>query len=500
MIQWLRSVLMLDAKEAVQLGPGEEILHEIGRHWIVLLTRLILPGIALLTFVGLALYRAAGGTFLVRTADEQVGLDLFNWLLVIAVVAITLAWFALYVRGKKTQNTRSALIAIGLVLLGLVWFRFNGGRLFFLDPDLYSGQGTDLLNWALIGLSLISLFLVWITFYDWLNDELILTNQRVVYDNDMVFIPRLLEQRVQEQIFLEDIQGVDYKTVTYPQHVLKYGTITVRSARIGGNIAFESAAGAEEMQKRIMDQVRALQKRMSTENYDRLIEERVYGVKTPKKKFDLRVKQSQGVLRVNWLVPANPEFNEDNGTYTWRAHWLFQLLALVDSFVLLTVGMIGVAVAQRIFALESLATAGLIVLVLLAFIARAAWKNEDYNNDKYILSPTNVVDIEKLPFGPEDRRQSSLSSITNVSFKTTFISNLIGYGDVILETAGAGGKFTFDNVPRPNDVVSVINDYIVNFKRDEKARSLNDTLELLSRYHEAQKRHNELNTPPASAP
>jgi len=106
-----------------------------------------------------------------------------------------------------------------------------------------------------------------------------------------------------------------------------------------------------------------------------------------------------------------------------------------------------------------------------------------------------VVDIEKKPFGPEDRRQAGLGAITNVQFSTTFISNLLGYGDVILETAGAGGRFTFTHVPRPNEVVTVISDYIVQFKRGEKAKTLDDTVELLTRYHEAQQRHNELNTP-----
>lgn len=499
MIEWLRTLLRIDAEEAIDLGPGEQILHVIGRHWIVLLGRLVVPVLLLAFFGGLAFYRAVGGAFLVADAGAPVGLDPLNWLLVFLTVALTLIWFALYVRGRKTARTRQVLIGFGLAALGLLWYRYNGGRVFYIDARAYSGQEADTLNIALILLAVVSLIFGLFQFYDWLNDELILTNQRVVYDNDQVFIPRLLEQRVQEQIFLEDIQGVDYKTATYPQHALKYGTVTVRSARIGGNIVFGSAWGAEEMQKKVMEQVRALQKRMAAENFDRLIEERVYGAKGARPKHELRVKQTRTVRQANWLVPQNPEFDEDNGTYIWRAHWLFQILALVDSFLILGVGIIGVIAFQAAVSLSPAAVVGLLALVLLTFLARAAWKNEDYQNDKYILNTTNVIDIEKKPFGPEDKRQASLGNITNVSFTTTFVSNLLGYGDVILETAGAGGKFTFDNVPRPNEVVTVINDYVVKFKRNEKSQALNDTLELLNRYHEAQRRHNELNPPPASA-
>jgi hypothetical protein len=499
MLNWMRRLLQLDAEEAIDLGPGEEILYVIGRHWVVLLARLILPVLGILIFGGLAIYRSLGGTFLVTDSGAPVGLDGVNWLLVGTTVALVLVWFALYVRGKKTRRTRNILVGIGAGLLLLIWYRYNGGRVFFVDPILYGGQQTDALNIVLILIGVASGIFVLFTFYDWLNDELILTNQRIVYDNDQVFIPRLLEQRVQEQIFLEDVQDVSAKTATYPQHLLKYGTVTVKSARIGGNITFESAAGPMEMQKQIMDQVKALRKRASVESFDRMIEEQVYGAKTDKKKHVITVKQTKSAQALSWVFLENPEFNEDNGTYTWRPHWLFQLRALIGPLVLLLVGLLMVAIAASSFALSPALAALLSAVVILAFIAWAAWEVEDYRNDLYILNATNVIDIEKKPFGPEDRRQAGLGAITNVSFSTTFLSNLLGYGDVILETAGAGGKFTFARVPRPNDVVTVINDYIVTFKRGEKAKTLEDTLVLLTRYHEAQRRHNELNNPPASA-
>jgi hypothetical protein len=496
MVKWIRGLLLLDAEEAVELGPGEEILYVIGRHWVVLLGRLVLPVLGILFFGGVAFYRAVGGTFLVAESGAPVGLDLFNWVLVTLIVAIGVVWLALFVRGKKTSRTRSILLGVAGGLLLLTWFRFNGGRIFYIDAVAYSGQQTDVLNIALILFGVISAIFVLFTFYDWLNDELILTNQRVVYDNDQVYIPRLLEQRVQEQIFLEDVQDVAAKTATYPQHLLKYGTVTVKSARIGGNITFESAAGPIEFQRQVMNQVRALRKRMSTESYDKLIEERIYGARPDRKKHAIKVKQSRSMEAVRWIFLQNPEFNEETGVYTWRPHWLFQLQALLAPLILLLVGLFAVAIAARLTDLSGIWVALLSLLVVLAFIGWSAWEIEDYRNDLYILTPTNVIDIEKKPFGPEDRRQAGLGAITNVSFATTFISNLLGYGNVILETAGAGGKFTFSRVPRPNDVVTVINDYIVNFKRGEKAKNLEDTLELLNRYHEAQRRHNELTQPP----
>jgi hypothetical protein len=493
MVNWLRRMLRLDAAEAIDLGPDEQILHVIGRHWVVLLGRLVPPLLSILIFGGLALYRALGGVFLATDSGAPVGIDLINVLLVALTGGLILLWFALFVRGKKARRPRNIVVGVGAAVLLLIWFRYNGGRVFYVDALRYSDQQSDTLNVVLMLLAVISGIFVLFTFYDWLNDELILTNQRVVYDNDQVIIPRLLEQRVQEQIFLEDVQDVNAKTVTYPQHILKFGTVTIRSARIGGNIVFDAAADPIEMQRQIMNQVKALRKRIGTATFDQMIEERVYGSKASKPKLKVTIKQTRSMQSLSWIFLENPEFNEDNGTYTWRPHWLFQLRALIGPLILLLVGLFSVALVTTTLALDALLVVLFTTVVLLAFVVWAAWEVEDYRNDLYILNPTNVVDIEKKPFGPEDRRQAGLGAITNVQFSTTFISNLLGYGDVILETAGAGGKFTFLRVPRPNEMVTVISDYIVQFKRGEKAKTLDDTVELLTRYHEAQQRHNELN-------
>jgi hypothetical protein len=493
MMNWLRHLLQLDAEAAIDLGPNEEILHVIGRHWVVLLARLIPPLFCVLAFGGLALYRAVGGTFLVSDSGAPIGLDLLNWILVAVNIGLMLAWLALYVRGKQTRRTRNIIVGVAAVILLLTWYRYNGGRVFFIDPVLYSDQQTDSLNTVLILLTVVSGIFMLFTFYDWLNDELILTNQRVVYDNDQVFIPRLLEQRVQEQIFLEDVQDVSAKTATYPQHLLNFGTVIVKSARIGGNIEFHAADGPLEMQAKIMGQVRGLRQRMSMDTLDTLIEERVYNNRAPKAKLSATIKQTHAMRLLKFIFIENPEFDENKGEYTWRPHWLFQLRALLGPLTLLLLGLFSIALLSGMFLQNPVWLGVLTALVILAFVAWTAWEIEDYRNDKYILSPTNVIDIEKKPFGPEDRRQAGLGAITNVQFKTTFISNLLGYGDVFLETAGAGGRFTFHHVPRPNEVVTVVNDYIVNFKRGEKAKALEDTVALLERYHAAQLRHDELN-------
>ncbi|WP_322511215.1 PH domain-containing protein [Chloroflexus sp.] len=495
-------LLYEDADAALDLAENEEILYVTGRHWVILLSRLIVPLLGISFFGGIAIYRAIGGGFLVTDTGEPTGFDLFNIILVLIEAVLMLFWVALWVRSGKDPNPGRVLLAANLAVLALIYFRYNGGRIFYVDPGRFFGQAFDPLNLLFIGLATISLFSIFFVVYDWLNDELILTNRRVVYNNDQVFIPRLLEKRIQQQIFIEEIQDVQAATKTYPQHWLQYGTIVVKSARIGGNIEFHGARNPKEMQRRIMAQVNEHRRKRSETDLAMMIETRVYNEPPPKVKRPLPPTVPSWNW-LSWILPPNPEVQEEKETIIWRQHWLFLLQGIFPPLAMLLVGWIVIVLLGSWGLLSPLWLTVLSVALVIAFLAWSAWEVEDYRNDMYILTPTNIIDVEKKPIGPEDRRAASLGAITNVSFETTFISNLLGYGNVIVETAGSGGKFTFVHVPNPRDVVTKINDFYVMFKRSEKERTLGDMLELLRHYHLAQQRHNELlsghgnGTPPA---
>jgi hypothetical protein len=492
---WLRLQLELDAASAIDLDTNEQILHVTGRHLIVLLGRLVAPVLSLLFFGGMALYRGTGGGFIVTDTGLGPGFDLINWLLVVVGAALALIWLALLVRGQPTRQARLILGIVIAVLGLLIYFRSTGGRLFYHDAQMFAGQALDGLNLVLLLLTAASIGSLLFIGYDWLNDELILTNQRVVYDNDQVLIPILLERREQQQIFLEDVQDVNATTETYAKHWLGYGTIKVKSARINGDITFESASEPMLMQQKIMGQVRALRKTLSDQNYVRLVEDRVYGQKGAPDKPSLQLRETRVMRWLRWLVPDNPEIDEATATIIWRPHWLFLLRGLIGPLVWLTLGGLAVLIGASLLVPDPLLITLATAVVVVVFLLWAAWEWEDYRNDRYILTPEKVIDIEKKPFGPEDRREAGLGAVNNISSQTTYISNLLGYGDVVLTTAGGGGAFTFSRVPRPRDVVTKITEYNVRFKRADKNRGLNDMLGLLRHYHDAQIQRDEINRP-----
>jgi hypothetical protein len=483
--KWRRQQWRLaEASNDIDLGEDEEILYLAVRHWVVLLARLAAPLITGGLFGVIAAYRSLGGGFLVIDPGQSGELDLVNLLLVAGLALVVFLWF-LWGRARKQRRSSQLVLAlVGLVITALFWFRYQGGRLFSIDR--YAGTPFDLANIFFLGIA--AGCLLWSAYIcvDWANDQLILTNQRVIDDDEVLLI-----RHVQQQLLIDDIQNVSSSTGTYPQHWLNYGTITIQSATAGRRIVFNAAQDPREMQRRIDNELKKRRGQQSADQFRSMIEDKVYGTPPPKPPLQFGGYITRAPFFLRPLLHENPQ-QDARGTVTWRPHWLFVLLSLFQpTFTLLLLLALALLGART----ELLAGGWLTLLVALAvliFVGWAAWEIEDHRNDLYILTPTTVIDVEKKPFGPEDRRTASLGAIQNVDFKTTTVSQVLGYGDVVLTTAGSGGAFTFKHVPRAPEVAATVNEYLNAFKQGEKERNLNDTLTLLKHYHDAQRRHREI--------
>lgn len=331
--------------------------------------------------------------------------------------------------------------------------------------------------------SLVCFFLMSIKFIDWKDEGIRLTNIRLIATRD-IFAG--IGGEKQDFVDIRDIQNVHSNTKTYLRHWLDYGTITISTAVSDKKIEFERIKSPRELQKKIMDQVRELQKQNVGLDFRRMIETRILGgswvTEEPKVEFPTSV--TPGFLcKLGWLK-ENPLYNEKDRIVTWHKHPIFLLLVLLRPLAFLLLGL-GLMATLMIGVFSSLILWGLSILLILFFFAWEAWEIEDHRNDLYILKPNEVVDIEKLPFGPEDQKTASLGNIVNISFETSFLGKILDYGNVLLETAGSKGKFTFDHVPKPKEVVKVIRTYQFEYKKGERERALKDALELLRAYEQS---------------
>ncbi len=474
----------------IKILEGEQILEVTSDHYMEWLPRIIPPiALALICFV-VAFMRASGYSFFVFGPRPDSAIDPLNVFLMLIFFFVFISWLVAP-SGKSQQSeppnqlSRILRVLAVVAILALVTFRVQGGLIYTSEAFAQRANVTffDLPN---IILMLVALLCIAVTFYMYIeseNDHLILTTHRVILSDK-----ELWGNYQVDQIILEDIQNVISKSRTYLEYWLNYGKITVQSTR--KSLEFRGAERAREVQARIMKEVNGIRNRQVDYNYREMIEGSVYGKKSDKRSVDVKLRVTRSSTLFRAILPDNPR-HEPNGSIIWYPHWIYLFQYLVQPVLALILSIIIVVITAQAGLLTSGLLVGITLLALLGFGGWIAYQIEDYRNDLYILTPTNVIDVEKVPFGPEDRRTASLGALQNVTVQTSFISRIFNYGDVFLETAGAG-KFTFHGVPNPTEVVRLINAYQDEYRRGDKERSLKDTLTLLKYYHDEQNRKGEL--------
>jgi hypothetical protein len=502
---------------------GEHIVHRTRRHWVVLLIRGIGPAAVALLFGLLALYRWSGGTFVaagIRTPGEFGPVELA---LIVLIVALLYLWQRSTRRRAKDKKKKASfglaylpdlpyLLGIALLVL-MLFFRLQGGEIFYIDP--FSAGQNDIFNQILLAIVLVALVgLIYIAI-DWSNDFLVLTPTRVIYEDT-----QLLVREVQQEIVIENIQQVNVRADSYLAYLLGYikhwygsfihwlgltknppqPVAAVYAKIIIGSyspqtLMFDYAAQPYEMQSRIQAEVGKLRKQQDVATLRRLIEDQVYENRPPQSAIpdiEVNIEEAEGLLA--WFRHPNPETKRDGDFFslTWRPVKLFMLQAVSRPYFTFLLPALGLWFMVRIGFLF-VEWAFLITLLIALFtLAWGFWIREEHENDKFILNIREIVDVDKKPFGPESSRRAPLSGIQNIEFDVSFIEGLLGYGDVIITTAGGAGKFTFEHVPDPRGVQATINNYLSYFKKRETERTLKGTLDLLQQYHKLQLEHGEL--------
>jgi hypothetical protein len=88
---------------------------------------------------------------------------------------------------------------------------------------------------------------------------------------------------------------------------------------------------------------------------------------------------------------------------------------------------------------------------LVCLIASSLWTTYhyvDWQNDIYRVTADQILDIERRPFGDEQRKSAPLESILSLKVeRKNIIGILFNFGDVIIDAGGT--KLVFKNIYQP---------------------------------------------------
>lgn len=311
---------------------------------------------------------------------------------------------------------------------------------------------------------------IWWTIVDWGNDYYIVTNQRVVWLEKVI---GLYDSRQESP--LSTILSVNIET-TQLGRIFDFGNVIVRTWV--GRIPFNHVTHPEQAQHMIEEYWNRTKEQatsMEKEAMKNAIRRRLGLSVPPQPKPDAPPQASpppkrKSAVTLLRLLGANTlKLRYETGeSVIYRKHWVvlfFQawmpLLGSVALLFLLLGRLIRIVFDPKIslflsgngFSLDTWLT-----VYALAFLPLFAWlvyEVIDWSNDKFEVTPEQIIDIDRKPFGTESRNAAQLESILGTNYvREGILGNLFNYGTVYITVGGT--KLAFEDVMDPATVQSDI--------------------------------------------
>jgi uncharacterized membrane protein YdbT with pleckstrin-like domain len=336
----------------------------------------------------------------------------------------------------------------------------------FLSQQGYFGTGSVLLISAILAAAL-TVWMLWLI-ADWWNDQYIVTPKRVIEIEKVVLFN---ERRLEAPI--EQVQSVNITTPFLLGNLFGYQDLVITTGSTSGPLKFSAVANAERLKQKILEariaatsQEDSVQRRQIEEELRRKLEHGAAPAAQPSDGAIIdelpRPTYHPGVLGAVWhaidyLVPRVEERRQT--AIVWRRHPFVLIrqtvLPLLAFLLLAPLSVLAFFGEPPLNWFLQFRTGPLWLLLLdLAALVWLLWSYEDWHNDYYAVTDTQIIDRNSLPLGiNEDKRTGPFDAIQDVNVELSgFFNVLFNMGDVLVSTSGQGEAFRFNRMYRPRDV------------------------------------------------
>ncbi len=345
----------------------------------------------------------------------------------------------------------------------------------------------------IIGFTLLFVSIIWIIWevIDWGNDYFILTNQRIVWLEQVLF-----SAASRREAPLSAVQSVDVKT-TQLGRILGYGDVLVRTFTGTGSLRLTNVDKPKQFKGEIEELLIRVRRKTQVVEDKRLrqaIRESLgmegNAVKDPV--FHTPVPEEEHAQK--WAVLRTREVSSDGKTITYHRHWW----VLLKKTWLPLLGVIGVIAVWVYAVFHGYVLLGfnlpVLSFYLLWFVALLsvggilAYHYQDWKNDIYMINKDDMlIDSEKKPFGEEISRSAPIKNIISLEHNRKGILRLLlNFGMVRVVVADA--TLTFYDVHNPAQVQQDIyyrqEQIKIRAEQDEKRGDQEHFSKWLRAYHE----------------
>jgi len=355
-------------------------------------------------------------------------------------------------------------------------------------------------SFGVIALVIVLLWIAW-SAIDWGNDYYIVTNQRVVWVEKVI---GLYDSRNEAPLTQLLSVGVASDLVG---RALDYGDVLVRT--FVGAIPFRRVFRpnqAAHMVEEYWHRTQRASEQAEKEAFKDALRERlglmppVEEEKTPPKEKKAPPPARPNFIKV-FIINMFKQRIEEGDMITYRKHW-FVLLRQVFLPTLIFFGLLGlflrhlyiVASSPDLALIQTLSDGSraldtaTVTLPLLMVPVLGWWIYQyiDWINDIFRVTPDQILDIDRKPFGTEERRAAPLDNILSTRFERIgVLGYFLNFGTVYIDIGSA--QFAFEDVLDPAIVQSDIDrrrlQRVSSKKAAEKADERNRMANWLAAYH-----------------
>ncbi|MDX1520883.1 MAG: cyclic nucleotide-binding domain-containing protein [Anaerolineae bacterium] len=373
-----------------------------------------------------------------------------------------------------------------------------GPLVFFLVAELLQFQWLDILTgaltlFAIVPFIVVALLLIVYNYFDWRNDDLIVTTKRVIHIERILFYGEQRRDaplaRVQDVTTLSDIFDLIFDSDSVRITTAGVGSIEIHHIRKADQVRKAILEQAERAKARVAEaDVTDLQHRIAKQlNWDDRLPQHVMSQAEQEWIDPNQQKTTQHYTRIiDYFIPRVKEVDKigDSIVITWRKHRYILFIHIIIPTLILLAAVYLLFIVGWFFPVN--------ILVGVAFLGSLfwyIWVYDDWHKDLYQVTDTSIIDIEAAAFRlRKSRRDASFDNIQNVYTEVpNLFYKVLNMGHVIIETAGSEETFTFRNVFNPGAVhKEIFNRWSIYQQRErEKNRdaTTRQVMEVLKEYH-----------------
>ncbi len=329
------------------------------------------------------------------------------------------------------------------------------GSLFLMALIASWSEGSTAGIWT-IGLVLTVLCLIWAGWnaLDWTNDYSIVTSLRIAW---MERLYGLYDSR--QEAPLSTIQSIDVQTSQLGR-IFGYGNVVVRTYT--GPLVLPDVEYPDDVASLIRqhwEQARVNNKRDEINNIEQTLRRRLTQGQTAPAPDSSQVENNKPVEEVEpgFLQELFADFFKvrinSQGVVTYRKHWFILIREswkpILISFLLLGIWLI--RLNDGFSFISTGATFGFLFMLGLGMLGWMAYIYMDWRNDIFQITNDQIIDLDKKPFGKEEKKIAQLDNILSIEYKRLGIIGLIlNFGTVYIHVGTS--QFTFDEVYDPSRV------------------------------------------------